>query len=1649
MRMKLLLGLLLAFLCLPQAKLFSQDNVGIGTTNPRVTAILDLFSDNQGLLLPRVDITNMTLSGPDNGMIVFDTVIGDILVWDGTQFLSLSIGDTARWGVNGSAIYSLNSGNVGIGNTSPGSKFQVEADVLTNQFVGRFINTNTGSQDGAAIYATSTSTTANWGYGVRAEGNYLGVDAVSSAGGFAGLRAQSGGALYALEVLGDGASTAGMHLDANGATYGAIFENGRVGIGTTVPGEMLHVQADSNNGFVSIVAENTNANGLSSFDLVNDVNRMEWRFEGSSLGGEYFLYDDNAGVGRIVVDQAGYVGIGDWSPDTQLDVTDSLPAAFVSLEIENKHATGAATLNIWNDNTVYAIGVDGSSAGNNLDDEFYIFSSPAGEFSFVIDTGGNVGIGNVVDPLVQLHVDGDGLFNGFIGLNDLGVAPGVTNNRMYNLGGNLFWDGNQLLTAADTAIWATDGVDIWNKTIAGGIGIGTSSPNGNYAANVGNSGRQGALRVDQDYAGALVKYGLFTDLNGSGTGAKFGNYANVNGTSASGSEITGTHNQMNPNSNSGTIYGTRTNIVASGTGARYGAFHDVDGAAGNSSSIFGVNNSLVHDGSGNVFGNAVVTGGASNGTVYANFVNIGGTGTGAHYGYYAQMSNSSSGLQYGLYVNNTAAGSGTEYGVYTVGEDYNYFQGNVGVGVINPSQSLHISGGTIRLQDFAGNGRNILTINNNGDVGYTDLADSIYWREDANNIFNKNSGKVIIGTDSVNTGKVQITTEINENIVNGYKYLSGTGGAIFRGYKARGTEASPASINGGDYISGIIGTGHDGTDFFNGGRIRFRAMEAWDVLSHGTGIYFDVADTGSTSVDTKMFLSPPGWLGIGTTVPNEQLHVEGGNIFLGRSDGSDLFIEYSADNNGVSWAAGVDDAANADFIISNAGDLSNPKLFVGGSGGSYDGQVGIGTIAPSAGFMLESNTGTSRYGGIWVENDYTGSNTQTGLRLNMINTGTGTKYSIYNQLTGTAGSASPIYGQFFSVTPSGSGTAYGSLVSMSAVGTGQRYGYGLNLNVNASNTSSIFGYRSEIDHDGSGIAYGLYSRLDGAGTNTTYGAYINNVNAGTSDYGILTTGEEQNSFSGRTGIGTITPLTGYQLSVVSNLLGGTYIDNAYTGASTQYALFVNSSNMGTGTKYGYYLNLDGTAGDASSIWGERLIVDPFGTGTAYGGQVQMSANGTGIRYGYFSNMSVAAGNSSSVYGLRSDIDQDGSGFAYGVYSRLDGSGTASTYGIYIDQQNAGSVDFGVYSQGEERNYFSGNVGIGTPNISGILHLSQANTGATPQLFIENTSSGDAALTFEVSTRNWALGIDNSNADKFMIAPNSLVSTSPAVTIETDGDMGIGTTTPQGELEVQTANNAYALFVDQNNTSGTTYGVGIFMTASSGEEYGVYASGESRNYFSGNVGIGTTAPDKILDVLDNVSGTMVDIRNTNTGTNADGLNIQLGAENNSNDFIYFTGSAGTYRGRIAHTGSGGVQYLSASDRRLKENIREYHGGLGVVLAMKPKTYNFIGKDRSQTGFIAQELQAIYPDAVNGDSTMTVEEDPMMVDYAKLTPVLTSSVQELHDIIMKQQKLIDSQKEEISELKTSQTEVQDQLDDLNAQIQSIIGTNDLDAKKDKDQ
>jgi hypothetical protein len=91
--------------------------------------------------------------------------------------------------------------------------------------------------------------------------------------------------------------------------------------------------------------------------------------------------------------------------------------------------------------------------------------------------------------------------------------------------------------------------------------------------------------------------------------------------------------------------------------------------------------------------------------------------------------------------------------------------------------------------------------------------------------------------------------------------------------------------------------------------------------------------------------------------------------------------------------------------------------------------------------------------------------------------------------------------------------------------------------------------------------------------------------------------------------------------------------------------------------------------------------------------------------------------------------------------------------------------------------------------------------------------------------------------------------------------------------------------------------------------------------------------------------------------------------------------------------------SASDLRFKENIVDSSDGLNIIEALRPvrfdlKEGNGVTGKENQLGFIAQEVQAVFPEAVDVWGKSDDAENPYLsLGTGSLIPVLVKAIQEL--------------------------------------------------------
>jgi len=316
------------------------------------------------------------------------------------------------------------------------------------------------------------------------------------------------------------------------------------------------------------------------------------------------------------------------------------------------------------------------------------------------------------------------------------------------------------------------------------------------------------------------------------------------------------------------------------------------------------------------------------------------------------------------------------------------------------------------------------------------------------------------------------------------------------------------------------------------------------------------------------------------------------------------------------------------------------------------------------------------------------------------------------------------------------------------------------------------------------------------------------------------------------------------------------------------------------------------------------------------------------------------------------------------------------------------------------------------NAAAILKLTSTDNFST-ELHLGDTGDPDAGrIQYVNAVAHMAFFVENSEK----------------LRIDSNGDVGIGTTNPTAKLHIKSGTSAVTpasgtdlLISDSGgsafiNCVSNVYGTaGMYLGDTADvDTAGVYYS----NYYNrlsfktnasermhidstGDVLIGTTSGGSLgakLRVVGRIEGTSVHATSNSSvfyqGGNFGYPTLECRGYSNTTSFnqilVRFTNLAGTSKGSITISGSS-TTYNTSSDERLKENIRYADDAGDKIDAIKIRQFDWIeGGEHQDYGVIAQELLPVAPEAVTEGYT---EDDMMGVDYSKLVPTLIKEIQSL--------------------------------------------------------
>jgi trimeric autotransporter adhesin len=543
-------------------------------------------------------------------------------------------------------------------------------------------------------------------------------------------------------------------------------------------------------------------------------------------------------------------------------------------------------------------------------------------------------------------------------------------------------------------------------------------------------------------------------------------------------------------------------------------------------------------------------------------------------------------------------------------------------------------------------------------------------------------------------------------------------------------------------------------------------------------------------------------------------------------------------------------------------------------------------------------------------------------------------------------------------------------------------------------------YNVAVGYDaGTAVTTGEQNTLIGglAGDAITTGS--NNVALGRSALGANTTASN-NTAVGYQSLALNTTGTS-NVAVGANTLDAN--TTAQNNTAVGYDALTTNTTGGSNTALGQgALELNTTASNNTAVGKDALTANTTGTGNTAVGMSALDANTT------------ADNNTAVGYASLGANTTGASNVAVG-YLALDANTTAS-YGTAIGHQALSANTTGTQNTAVGAAALQAATTAASNTAVGYTALQAATTGAS------NTAMGANALTANTTgASNTAVG-HNSLDTATTASNNTAVGKDALEDTSTGAD---NTAVGQAALKANTTGTKNvcigfgagdAITTGSNNTiigdfaGTTTLADTIVLASGTTERMRVNEDGDTRFYGDLIVGAGTGYAD--VESINSAylhsigDSTQPACRFSQGSTDNGDPVIRVRHENTTaGNYIEFRTDENVLTGQIQDV-SGTMQYQSASDSRLKENVESMTEGLTDVLAMNPVKFtwkNIVTENKTvdmkgaeSRGFLAQELNEHYPWAVS-EGGENEKENPWGVDYGKLTPVLVKAIQEQQTII----------------------------------------------------
>lgn len=461
---KIFIILLAAISC----KGIKAQGVGIGTTTPNASAQLDIVSplNNKGLLIPRMtSAQRLAIASPiAPGLMVYETTTSSFWFYNGSVWNQIGTGGASPWTVSGTNIYNSNTGNVGIGTSSPAYKFHVAGN---NMLIN---GTN-------PIFQLQQAGVSTGFVQLSSDDLRIGTNSGNTAGAMV-IRMNGTDRVFVDSIgqVGIGRSAPGYDLDING--------NQRIQSTSTVIKSVLSLYA---NPFLAVDPTGFGSSYISFFNFnsigggnYSYTSKYKLEFEGGSS--ERLKMYHASYPNQFVLDKDGDVGINTL-PSEKLHVVGDMLLQNVNPILKLKMTGAVAT-------TKSVIQFNSSSA--NLGNIAYTNSSLILSGSDTTVTGnvvpdlviksGNIGLGTAT-PTEKLHLIGNMLVNYINPI--IQFQQSATDKGFIQLNGNDLRIGTNSSNINGKFVVKTAAGDQFFVDNAGYIGIGVPGANAEARVHVG------------------------------------------------------------------------------------------------------------------------------------------------------------------------------------------------------------------------------------------------------------------------------------------------------------------------------------------------------------------------------------------------------------------------------------------------------------------------------------------------------------------------------------------------------------------------------------------------------------------------------------------------------------------------------------------------------------------------------------------------------------------------------------------------------------------------------------------------------------------------------------------------------------------------------------------------------------------------------------------------------------------------------------------------------------------------------------------------------------------------------------------------------------------------------------------------------------